>query len=53
MYKGTVRPGGIVAFHDSVGYDSVKQLCYEIEAEGYPVDLINKPGGWGISVVKV
>lgn len=53
MYKGTVRPGGIVAFHDSVGYNSVKQLCYEIEAEGYPVDLINKPGGWGISVVKV
>ncbi len=52
MYKDLVRPGGMIGFHDSVGYDTVKRLCSEIATE-YKTELINIKNGWGITVVYV
>lgn len=51
-YRNLVKPGGITVFHDSTGYDSVKQLCDEIRATGkYKTEEIYHPGGWGLFIV--
>lgn len=51
MYGPLINEGGIVAFHDSTGYDSVKRLCDEIRLT-HLTDEIYIQGGWGIFVVK-
>jgi len=54
MYKSFVRPGGLVVFHDSTGYDSVKKVCDEIRQDPqYQTDEIYIQGGWGLFIVKI
>lgn len=53
MYQAFVKPGGLIVFHDSTGYDSVKKLCDEIrQLPDYQTDEIYVPGGWGLFIVK-
>lgn len=53
MYSPLVREGGIIAFHDSVGYDSVAKFCKELkEQEGSKFLEINQKNGWGIFILE-
>lgn len=51
MYSPLINKGGLVVFHDSTGYDSVKKLCDEIRLT-HSTDEIYVQGGWGLFVVK-
>lgn len=53
MYSPLVKKGGIVVFHDSVGYDSVKRLCDELRAQGFSNKEFYHQGGWGLFVVTI
>ncbi len=53
-YKGLVRKGGIIVFHDAVGYWTVKKLWDEIKIGNKYTEICNSgPEGWGIAYIEV
>lgn len=53
LYEKLVRPGGLIVFHDSVGYDSVAKFCKELRnMQGSKVVEISQKDGWGLFVIE-
>jgi len=51
-FKSLVREGGLIVFHDSVGYNSVKQLCDEIRLHQTRCVEISEKNGWGLFILE-
>lgn len=50
-YKGLVRPGGLIVFHDTIGIPDVKRFIDEIKPQYRYQEIYGGPGAWGITVL--
>lgn len=49
-YQPLVRKGGLIVFHDSVGYPTVRQFTNELKGNTFEIN--QKPGGWGLFILE-